>query len=62
MLKERKHKNFFKFDQSNELKNLKEKIEDHIGEFHNDFQPHMLTSRYPLRLHVDTGKSKRYNF
>ena len=23
----------------------------------NDFQPHMLTSRYPLRLHVDTGKN-----
>ena len=56
--REESTKNFFKFDQSNELKNLKEKIEDHIGEFYvNDFQPHMLTSRYPLRLHVDTGKN-----
>ena len=56
--REESTKIFFKFDQSNELKNLKEKIEDHIGEFYvNDFQPHMLTSRYPLRLHVDTGKN-----
>ena len=56
--REESTKIFFKFDQSNELKKLKEKIEDQIGEFYvNDFQPHMLTSRYPLRLHVDTGKN-----
>ena len=23
----------------------------------NDFQPHIITSRYPLRLHADTGKN-----
>ena len=56
--REESTKIFFKFDQSNELKNLKEKIEDKLGGFYvNDFQPHMLTSRYPLRLHVDTGKN-----
>ena len=56
--REESTKIFFNFSQSKKLKNLKEKIEDHIGEFYvNDFQPHMITSRYPLRLHVDTGKN-----
>jgi len=56
--REESTKIFFKFDQSKELKNLKVKIEDQLGGFYvNDFQPHMLTSRYPLRLHVDTGKN-----
>ena len=56
--REESTKIFFNFDQSKELKNLKEKVEEHIGEFYvNDFQPHMITSRYPLRLHVDTGKN-----
>ena len=33
-------------------------MEEHIGEFFvNDFQPHMITCRYPLRLHIDTGKN-----
>jgi len=56
--REESTKIFFKFDQSQELKKLKKKIEDHIGEFYvNDFQPHLITSRYPLRLHADTGKN-----
>jgi hypothetical protein len=56
--REESTKVFFKFDQSQELKKLKKKIEDHIGEFYvNDFQPHLITSRYPLRLHADTGKN-----
>jgi hypothetical protein len=56
--REESTKIFFNFSQSKELKNLKKKIEEHIGEFYvNDFQPHMITSRYPLRLHVDTGKN-----
>ena len=56
--REESTKVFFKLDQSNEIKKLKEKIEEHIGKFYvNDFQPHLITSRYPLRLHVDTGKN-----
>jgi len=56
--REESTKIFFKLDQSKEIKNLKEKIEEHIGKFYvNDFQPHLITSRYPLRLHVDTGKN-----
>ena len=56
--REESTKIFFSLDQSNELKVLKEKIEAHLGEFYvNDFQPHLITSRYPLRLHVDTGKN-----
>ena len=56
--REESTKTFFKLDQSKELKSLKEKLEDHLGEFYvNDFQPHLITSRYPLRLHVDTGKN-----
>ena len=56
--REESSKIFFKLDQSKELKELKEKIENQLGEFYvNDFQPHLITSRYPLRLHVDTGKN-----
>jgi len=56
--REESSKIFFKLDQSKELKELKEKVEAHLGEFYvNDFQPHFITSRYPLRLHADTGKN-----
>ena len=56
--REESTKIFFDFDQSESLKKLKIKIEEQIGEFFvNDFQPHMITCRYPLRLHVDTGKN-----
>ena len=58
--REESTKIFFDFDQSNELKKLKKKIVDFVGEFYvNDFQPHFITSRYPLRLHVDTGKNPK---
>ena len=32
-------------------------IHDELGEFFiNDFSPHYITSKFPLRLHADTGK------
>jgi hypothetical protein len=56
--REESTKIFFDFEQSNNLKKLRKKIEDIVGEFFvNDFQPHIITSRYPLRLHADTGKN-----
>ena len=56
--REESTKIFFDFNQSDFLKKIKIKIEEHIGKFFvNDFQPHIITTRYPLRLHVDTGKN-----
>ena len=56
--REESTKIFFDFNQSNNLKKIRKKIEEIVGEFFvNDFQPHIITSRYPLRLHVDTGKN-----
>ena len=56
--REESTKIFFDFNQSELLKKMKLKIEEHIGEFFvNDFQPHIITCRFPLRLHVDTGKN-----
>ena len=56
--REESTKIFFDFNQTQKLKNLKKRIEEVIGEFYvNDFQPHIITSRYPLRLHADTGKN-----
>lgn len=56
--REESTKIFFDFNQSEDLRKLRKKIEEIIGEFYvNDFQPHIITSRYPLRLHVDTGKN-----
>jgi len=56
--REESTKIFFEFNQSDFLKKLKIKIEDQIGEFFvNDVKPHIITSRFPLRLHVDSGKN-----
>ncbi len=56
--REESTKIFFDFNQSDKLKKIRKKIEEIVGEFFvNDFQPHIITSRYPLRLHVDTGKN-----
>ena len=56
--REESTKIFFNFNQSEFLKKLKLKIEEHIGEFFvNDFHPHIITCRFPLRLHIDTGKN-----
>ena len=58
VVREESTKIFFDFNQSDFLKKIKIKIEEHIGKFFvNDFQPHIITTRYPLRLHVDTGKN-----
>ena len=39
------------------LKNLR-KNENITGTFNvNDFEPHFITTRFPLRLHADTGKN-----
>ena len=55
--REESTKIFFDLNQSELLKKLKLKIEEYIGEFFvNDFQPHIITCRFPLRLHVDSGK------
>ena len=56
--REESTKIFFNFEQSKKLLNLRKKIEEQVGQFFvNDFQPHVITSRYPLRLHADTGKN-----
>ena len=56
--REESTKIFFDFNQSGLLKKLKLKIEEHVGDFFvTDFQPHFITGRFPLRLHVDTGKN-----
>lgn len=58
--REESTKIFFDFDQSDQLIKLKKRIEEQVGEFYvNDFQPHIITSRYPLRLHADTGKNPK---
>ena len=58
--REESTKIFFDFEQSKRLLNLKKRIEEKVGEFFvNDFQPHIITSRYPLRLHADTGKNPK---
>ena len=47
----------FVFEDSSLTKNLKNKIQDICGEFSvKDFEPHFITTRFPLRLHADTGK------
>ena len=56
--REESTKIFFDFNQSEFLKKLKLRIEENVGKFFvNDFQPHVITTRFPLRLHVDTGKN-----
>ena len=56
--REESTKIFFDLNQSELLKKLKLKIEEYLGEFFvNDFQPHIITCRFPLRLHVDSGKN-----
>jgi len=58
--REESTKIFFDCEQSEKLLNLKKRIEEKVGEFYvNDFQPHIITSRYPLRLHADTGKNPK---
>jgi hypothetical protein len=47
----------FDFNENSLLRNIKIKIEEIIGEFEvKDFEPHFITTRFPLRLHADTGK------
>ena len=56
--REESTKIFIDFNQSEFLKKIKLRIEENIGKFFvNDFQPHLITTRFPLRLHVDTGKN-----
>ena len=60
MNREESTKIFFDFNMNKKTKSLKKKIEEEIGEFFvNDFQPHLITSRFPLRLHVDTGRNPK---
>lgn len=47
----------FDWNDSSILLNLKKKIEEKTGNFEvKDFEPHFITTRFPLRLHADTGK------
>jgi hypothetical protein len=47
----------FLFDESSITQTLKNKIKETVGEFFiKDFEPHFITTRFPLRLHADTGK------
>ena len=47
----------FLFNDSLIMKELKLKIEEKVGDFAvKDFEPHFITTRFPLRLHADTGK------
>ena len=47
----------FFFEDHDLTKNLKADIEKEVGEFTvKDFEPHFITTRFPLRLHADTGK------
>lgn len=48
----------FDWGDSELLTILKQKIESITGEFTvKDFEPHFITTRFPLRLHADTGKN-----
>jgi len=50
----------FDWKDSSILLNLKKKIEEETGNFEvKDFEPHIITTRFPLRLHADTGKDPR---
>lgn len=50
-------KSSFNFSDNETVIELKEKLDEIIGEFYiNDFKPHFITSRFPLRIHADTGK------
>jgi len=56
--REESTKIFFDFNKNKATKIFKEKLQDELGEFFiNDFQPHLITSRFPLRLHIDSGKN-----
>ena len=47
----------FSFDENEKFIKLKKTLTDLIGEFFvNDFKQHFITSRFPLRVHTDSGK------
>ena len=47
----------FAFEENEKFTNLLKLIHDELGKFFiNDFSPHFITSKFPLRLHADTGK------
>jgi hypothetical protein len=48
----------FNFNDHKILKDIEIKVKKIIGEFYvNDFKPHFHVSRFPLRIHADTGKN-----
>jgi|TARA_B110000037_G_C17024639_1_gene466836 hypothetical protein len=58
--REESTKIFFDFNMNKKTKSLKKKIQDELGDFFlNDVSAHLTTSRYPLRLHVDTGNNRK---
>ena len=47
----------FEFDSNELFIKLHKIIKKELGDFYiNDFSPHFITSKFPLRLHADTGK------
>ena len=51
-------KMYFDFDKNKLLKELKKKLEKKFGKFYfNHIAPQLLISKFPVRLHADTGKN-----
>ena len=51
------NKSSFNFDQHELFVELKKILHSELGDFYiNDFSPHFNTSKFPLRIHADTGK------
>ena len=47
----------FQFDSNELFIKLHKIIKKELGDFYiNDFSPHFITSKFPLRVHADTGK------
>ena len=47
----------FSFSENDHFIKIKKTLVELIGEFYvNDFKPHFITSRFPLRVHTDSGK------
>ena len=47
----------FEFDSNELFIKLHKIIKKELGDFYiNDFSPHFITSKFPLRVHADTGK------
>ena len=47
----------FSFNENEKFIKLEKILKEFFGDLHvNDFKPHFITSRFPLRIHADSGK------